>query len=287
MLSFLDYIVERHAARVRRVEGKPAPWSEDPVIGGKFLCSVFRDHDRTSMQAKAYVLGLPEEKADAAVRAFRWVNKVSTVRVLVDAGLSKTSTSESIEEVIRSIDTPLNANAYKINTKGSGAAGSLWNLTGIAKAIAAQVRVTSRPTSARSTVSTLAAARGSYFICYQTMQDLRWLYGPYTDELTWAYIGVGAIRGYERQRGVYQGMSWEDRAKKTRVDGQVLTYQSDMFWKEAGELLVQARSLLGDGFTMFELEHNLCEWDKYCRISTGESKGKTFRPRPHYPFGGA
>ena len=34
-----------------------------------------------------------------------------------------------------------------------------------------------------------------------------------------------------------------------------------------------------DRFNMFELEHNLCEFDKYCRVVSGESKGKKFEPR--------
>jgi hypothetical protein len=42
-------------------------------------------------------------------------------------------------------------------------------------------------------------------------------------------------------------------------------------------LLAEAREFL-PRLTMFEIEHNLCEWDKYCRIATGETRGQSFKP---------
>lgn len=44
------------------------------------------------------------------------------------------------------------------------------------------------------------------------------------------------------------------------------------------ELLVATREI-ESRMNMMEIEHNLCEYDKYERLVSGETKGASFKPR--------
>lgn len=44
--SFFEFVKERHAIWVRRDNGEPAPWTEDPILQKYKFCNVYRELDR-------------------------------------------------------------------------------------------------------------------------------------------------------------------------------------------------------------------------------------------------
>lgn len=135
-----------------------------------------------------------------------------------------------------------------------------------------------RSPSARETVAALMDRGCSSFLAYQIMQDMRWVSGPYDDEDSWALVGPGALRGLQRLADSYEGhRTWQDR----RHDSPILktTHMPRELRDAMLPLVAELRARLGPRISMHEVEHNLCEWDKYCRISTGESRGRRFEPR--------
>ena len=93
------------------------------------------------------------------------------------------------------------------------------------------------------------------FVAYEIVCDLRFVlknFNP-TDTMTWANVGPGAKRGMQR----------------LGLDPTLET----MRW------------LLGDApqfkcewpFDLREIEHSLCEFDKYCRIDEGAKTMRRFR----------
>jgi hypothetical protein len=49
--------------------------------------------------------------------------------------------------------------------------------------------------------------------------------------------------------------------------------------REAFKALKESDLSSRERITMFEVEHNFCEWDKFERTRTGEWKGVRFRPK--------
>ena len=208
------------------------------------------------------------------VRFFRYINWQPTLKVLVESGvLGDTRATQKILEDLKAAKVKtLGASAYKINTPRG-----VWKLNGIAEQITRLYNMTQpRADSARQTWVKLKGMRVGPFIAYQILQDMRWVHGQWPDELEWAFVGPGAARGLLRLQGRYKAGDWKSR----RHDDTNLGMQSSDLGRFKGpmlDLLEEARAALGPSINLFEVEHNLCEWDKYCRIHTGESKGRPFR----------
>jgi hypothetical protein len=115
------------------------------------------------------------------------------------------------------------------------------------------------------------------------MQDLRWLCGSYDDEMSWCVMGIGAVRGARRLSQTYIINSFKDGDKAKRSPKQHVDLRID---GEFSSVLPAALKALKESdlssrerITMFEVEHNFCEYDKFERTRTGEWKGRPFKPR--------
>jgi hypothetical protein len=279
--QFVSYVRERQAIFDRRQAGEPVPWSTDPILQKHKFCCVIRDDDRTSREAKRIILGLPEQYRLSAALGFRIYNRVESLEALAAAGWPETR-----DEVLKALPEPaINSLAYKISVKGG-----LFYLPGIADVIvrankAARRNDFQRRERAELTCQSIRGWLGvGAFVAYQTAQDLRWLYGPYEDEQERCMLGLGAIRGISRLQEKYvKSDHWSDRTGsewRNKIYG-ALGFQPT---KEDMRLAPKARDALREiqqasGLpNLLETEHNLCEWDKYERIRTGEGTGRRWRP---------
>jgi hypothetical protein len=112
------------------------------------------------------------------------------------------------------------------------------------------------------------------------MQDLRWLYGPYDDENSWCVMGPGAVRGARRIAGNYTlGSFGEGQTRYRKHEDLRIDSEFRCLLPEALKALRDSELSSRERINMFEVEHNLCEFDKYERTRTGESRGKPFKPR--------
>jgi hypothetical protein len=284
LLGLLDYMEERENARFRRSMGEPYPWSSEPTIASKFLCNVHRDDDRQSREARAIVMDAPEARREVLIAAFRWCNKASTLEALRADGLGLDTPASRIEGLLRSLDKPLGT-AYKINPPGG-----LWNLGGVAgqmvRSIAAVADLrrslyADKRSSARLVTQHLISRTRAPFVAFQTMLDLRWVWGAYEDDHRWTYIGPGAMRGLRRYIGEYQAFG-RTREGVSAGGNATVKVDSELWLADRAmlDLFHRVHLQVAERFTgmdAHEVEHNLCEWDKYCRMATGESAGRSFR----------
>lgn len=282
-MNLLEYILERQRIHEARVAGLPAPWTTDRTLQTTKFCCVIRDDDRTSREAREIVQGLPRETALAAALSFRLYNRVSTLQALVAAGAYDhrgPTASGKVLEVLESLPMVFNTTAYRVTVRGG-----LWNLPTIARMIALGARAAREEWQPRRTAElTCQALSGMLeagpFLCYQIMQDLRWLGHRYEDERSWCVVGPGAVRALQRMEGEY------DRARQDELKARPMNRGRTEGAKSASDVetarwLPKMRALLPglpDYVNMFELEHNLCEWDKYMRVSSGEAKGLSYKP---------
>jgi hypothetical protein len=288
MGDFLAYVAERRAVQERRQSGAPQPWTEDAVLANHKFCCVTRDDDRTSVDARRVLLALPEAQRLGAVLGFRLYNRVGTLEALRDAGCLERG--EEVEQVIMGLDPALNTSAYKISVPGG-----LFNKKSVAGMVRRAVRA-ARDFAPRSRAElTCAAVKGAVgcgsFLAYQVALDLRWLYGPYQDEQAWCLLGLGAVRGLARMSGQYQAQHWSKKQSGDEEGHYARLMGINLRAQEKGDLALpqRARSMMGpaleelcqvlQGASMMDLEHNLCEWDKYERIKNGEGVGRHWQPR--------
>lgn len=111
------------------------------------------------------------------------------------------------------------------------------------------------------------------FISYEVITDLRhtrYLESA-SDIMTWANPGPGAIRGIVR----LMGQSVKDHKSYPKRDECIMAMRT---------LLEISSDYLADWMDpleMRDIEHSLCEWDKYRRVAQGEGKPRSKFTPPH------
>jgi hypothetical protein len=272
----LDYVRARLEIQHKKEAGEPWPWTKDRILQKHKFCCVFRDDDRTSREAREAILSLTDDDEKRCCAAtFRLYNYIPTLRRLITSGLSACTDSATIMRCILAETPHYNPLAYKVQPKGR-----VWNTQDICDTTAQAHRCILEgwepSPSARQTCLRLHADLGmGGFVGYQAMQDLRWVFGPYTDEDVWCLVGIGAHRGLKRMMGTYKGNTdWKkrnrDRPKIPKDLSVPVEYRGPLL-----EILVECKKI-SKRFNMLEVEHNLCESDKLARIRSGEGKSRYY-----------
>jgi hypothetical protein len=196
--------------------------------------------------------------------------------------------SDPIKATFAQIGVVINT-AFKINI-----GGKLNDKQAIARAVFRGLRAVRngdfvpRKSAQISTQALKGVLETGPFLSYQIMQDLRWLCDPYVDEMSWCVMGPGAVRGARRLAGTYErgsfgeGMTRYKKHDDLRIDGEF-----QRLLPAALKAVKNSDLSSRERVTMFEVEHDLCEWDKFERTRTGEWKGRRFRPRSDPPRGTA
>jgi hypothetical protein len=100
------------------------------------------------------------------------------------------------------------------------------------------------------------------FMAYEMVTDMRWvrslLYDA-GDVMTWANPGPGAIRGLRRL-----GMPHKPRAAAIQSIRELMERANEGHPKNLAPWMTPLE--------MRDIEHSLCEFDKYCRVKFGEGE---------------
>jgi hypothetical protein len=279
----LDYMHERHGIYLRRKEGQPKPWTLDPVLQSYRFCNVYRELDTVTDWVRFNI------RRPYGGRPYLWfmlcmarqINWPATLKELMGAGAWPTDTYDW--EAVRAVmlarqarGEKLYTGAYMLNAHGTApddpkdkaffttklVLDSVWQ--GREKITAAF-----EEGSMRDAWAALLPYHGwGGFTAYEVVCDARYTrYGKSAawrfDALTWAHAGPGAVRGLNRLSG---------RPVRTPM-------KQDAACAEMRELLARLAPvwLHKPKLEMREVEHSLCEFDKYERTRLGEG-----RPRSRY-----
>lgn len=256
----LYWIRERHSIYLKRKAGKPPPWTDDEVLQTVFFTNPYRENDKTTVWFRDNVREPLRDDARVlmATVIFRWFNYIPTGGILLKYDLlTKWSQSRCVKAL---------KNEQKIFT---GAfmivAGAGSKLEGVAEAInnvwkrrERLLRVCSDDCRMQTLWSYLCdfPYLGG-FMSYEIVCDLRYTYllENATDKDTWCNIGPGAKRGFNRVYG---------RPLNASIP-------PDLWAEKTQELLKLARAMkLKPRMEMREIEHSLCEGDKYERSRLGD-----------------
>lgn len=286
---FLYWIRERHRIHVRRHKEKmPKPWTDDEVLQSYFFTNPFRENDKTTRWFRVQVRKPLQDKRVVlmATIIFRWFNLINTGRALKQYtprprgrrgdsyGLLTNWNEKAAVKLLRGLNEegPVFTGAFMIKA-GNGEPGckipqicsciqNVW--------INRQQLLDEWDRGELSTLQDFHKRLCKFygmgkFMAYEAVTDLRhtmFLRGA-PDINTWANPGPGCRRGLFRLEGGTPGMD-----PHIKVDDPVGKMQ---------ELLKLAnRKLPADipRLEMREVEHSLCEFDKYERARTGTGRMK-------------
>ena len=278
----LKFMLERHQIYLRRAAGEPKPWTDDAVLQQYRFCNVYRELDTVTiwirknirepyaahpslwfMLCVARQINLPETLAELmAEKAFpdRTWDPARARKIM----LARQARGDKVY-----------TSAYMLNAHGRGpndpsdkafftchlVLDSVWRAR-------EKIRPVFEGTSAQEAHYALLPYHGwGGFTAYEVVSDARHTrYGErWRDvESAWAHAGPGAIRGLNR----IAGREVRGRLETTAA---LIEMQGLLDW-------LQVRWPYKPGLEMREVEHSLCEFDKYMRAKLGEGRPKALYP---------
>jgi hypothetical protein len=266
--DFNDFMVERHNIFIRKeINNDPYPWSNDAILTDYSFCNVYRELDRVTIWIRE---NWREPYADHpnlpfAMAVARQINWPDT---LEEIGFP----TEWRPQHVKNIMQDRMANKQKVYTGAYMLTGTLGGTK-----VEQTVDKILTPLYANfpcdfssienSWKSFLPYAGFSDFMSYEVVTDLRhtkWLKNA-PDIMTWANPGPGAMRGLNR----IFGRPLDSKQKKP------------LFIQEMRDLL----ALLNNEplpLEMRDIEHCLCEFDKYERARLGQGRPRAkYKPREY------
>lgn len=267
---FFYWIQERTAIYDKRMAGEPWPWTEDKILREFRFTNAFREKDKTTVWFRENIRDPLKNQPEVymATVIFRWFNLIETGETLLKHNLHIDWDPEKAYNVI----TPQKkwiTGAYMIKSP-----------TGINKVRGVCQTITTVWNDRQRfldkcpwvTLQKMNDWLEGYpflgpFLAYELVTDLRHTFVGFRamDILTWANAGPGAMRGLNR------------------IHGRDLHYTSKKHdWcYEMRELLNIACMKYSLDFELREIEHSLCEFDKYERVRLGQGQ-----PRSKYTYKG-
>lgn len=258
---FMYWIEERHKVYKLKSANKPKPWTDDEVLQTVFFTNPYRENDRTTLWFKNKVRNplFHSKTVLMATVIFRWFNRIETGRELLNHNLLVNWNEAKAVRLLKKLPKPVFTGAFMIKP-GNGPPGSKVNM--VCRCISdvwkerEDLISTCKHNSMEQLWNHLIQFRGlGGFMAYEIVCDIRYtglLTNP-PDRNSWANPGPGARRGLFRLAGGKPG------AEKIYVKDPIGKMRS---------LLPEINSELPRGMKRFELrevEHSLCEFDKYER----------------------
>jgi hypothetical protein len=287
-MEFIEFMKARQEIYLAKERGDPWPWSDDPIFQKYSFTNVYRENDKTTVWFHENIRGYMRNTIEVifATIAFRWFNRISTGEILIGnrkfSGVKSPKGLELFykwdpEWCIRLLEYnyPVVTGAYIIKTpngmdKLHGVVDCINNAWKKRDTLAKQIRPNlygkSCDTSlemAWNILQTLPFM--GPFMAYEVVTDFRHtrILDSAPDIYMWANPGPGARRGINRiNHGKAKGVPAPDHGYIFEMRA-LLDYCHDQ-WD-------------GPRLEMRDIEHSLCEYDKYMRVFNGEG-----RPRSKY-----
>lgn len=286
------FMRERHNIYLKRRNGWPGPWTDDPVLRDGRFCNIFRELDTVTQWIDAYIR---KPYADHPHLWFmlaiaRYINWPPTLSRLIDGGdtwpddprFSPERLTHALEQIAAE-GGKVYTGAYMIRAESDPSKpwyswtkhryiaeivlGRLWEDRETISFWIEQQGPDDEPCTLQDAWAVFQESRyvgWGPFMAYEVVTDLR--HTRYLrdapDIYTWANAGPGAIRGLNRLHG--RDLTTQPPRPQTNEEMRQL-----MLALNSDETLWPAK---WPRLEMRDVEHSLCEFDKYERVSLGEGK---------------
>lgn len=276
--EFFAFAKERESIREKKEAGASWPWTDDPYLQRAFFCNIYREDDKTT---RWFAKNMRNPYRDDEFRSllasvmFRWFNKIETGQVLLpwlhaaNSGWTNAMWSDwgrslrmTLEQMSDSGFKVFSA-AYIISSP-LGLPKIMWATGCIVNTMLNADVILKSERTLESLWSRLAEEQGlGPFMAYEIVTDLRHtsVLENAPDIQTWANPGPGARRGlgwvcYGFNKGAFTN-SRGDRREMIEKMQIILAESKKQDW-------------ISRPWEMREVEHTLCEFDKYMRVSMGD-----------------
>lgn len=302
MQDFFDFAHKRHTIYLRRLREEPWPWSDDPVLNKYRFTNVYRELDATTVWFRRWVRDPLRSKPEVllATVLFRWINRSLTgeaifrqlmedrrtpwERILEASSQNKEAIQEALAYTHDAVKNMLGRGPYMTGAYVIKSPDGYDKLTGVLKNV--EWFMTSKQNMRDEMMSWQEAAdymlgnpvtlRNAWewvgghkfmgdFMAYEVVSDLRHtdLLSDAPDIMTWANPGPGAMRGLNRLHGRHNRMHRTHRAEYIMEMRELLDMSRDGMWPNDEDY---------PPLEMRDIEHTLCEFDKYVRTVSGEGR---------------
>jgi hypothetical protein len=288
--QFFAYATERYKIFLDKEAGKPKPWTQDKILQTYRFCNIFREDDvvtrymRRTIMMENYDVGLV-----GATVISRLINRPSTLSKLIGTGSVMDDLlyrwvciqdhelwSAMVRERLEGVQPIING-AYIVST--TGGMNKLDGLLHCFKPVLAEaIELQEKMEKPGCTLQHACELLQQFphigaFLSYEIVTDLRHtILQNAPDIMTWANPGPGAARGLGRVMGI--GVNHFNRGSKKDVAEMMFHMQTLLKLSKDDNLWNQNYP----SWEMREVEHTLCEFDKYERARLGEGS-----PKQQYP----
>lgn len=291
--SFFAYARERHSVYLRRAAGEPREkWTRDPILQKYRFTNVFRELDKTTAWFRKHVRDPMRDRPEVllATVVFRLLNRIPVGEAIfcqkdleADSAFElfvRTGKSAHLKRAILALlpRGPFVTGAYIISSppglsKLDGVMQILQNFHRSSeweRAAGGMLSVRGGPWTLQQAHAWLSAQPWlGNFHAYEVATDLRWtaLLDRAPDVMSWASAGPGARRGLNRVMG-------RDVRDRSLSDEDMLEEMRDVLWRanHGNQRGKPPWPVDWPAWEMREVEHTLCEFDKYERVRLGEGR---------------
>lgn len=284
---FLYYIRERYLVRSQRMVHKPqGDWTKDPILRTYKFTNVRRAWDYTTewLTRSWYTPNGQRPLAGVACAVARFFCYVPTLQLLGFPTDSTNSTRPVLQRALlrkyiarsrKVLQREVNAHrkiftsAYVIGGVQRGHAKHDWVLDEYIQAAYDTGALSTKYATCDEAHTRLVQLNGwGHFMTQEVVLDLTrtWVLEGASDIGTYGYAGPGAIRGLNRihSRPVTASLPQHAAQAEMRALHRHLTQRKGL------ALPLPLRGTL----TVHDVEFNLCEYDKYCRVLFGQGTPK-------------
>ncbi len=282
LVPLWQWMNARHSIYVKRFRNKEKPpWTDDEILREYRFTNVFRELDRVTLQLHER---LDSWKPSALklyhILAFRAFNRTETYDALTTEPLAIHDWKKMLRrlKIMARGGQKIFTGAYIVTNAGSKTP----KIELMARALGqmyAERNELFEAIQLDGTMQGVTSKIASYpmqgpFTAYEVACDLRWQTGMgldhAPDRMTWANLGPGARRGINR---LVSGKPYPNvfRRKEEYVEFMRIACAA------APKALDRKIFRHAARIEMREIEHSLCEYDKYARAKNGEG-----RPRSKY-----
>ncbi len=298
------FMKARHDIYLARKAGKPGPWTDDPVLRDNRFCNIFRELDAVTIWIDQ---NIRQPYADHPHLWFmlaiaRYINWPGTLRYLMEEAEPGTwPDAEDFEpakltkalEDYAAAGNKVYTGAYMIRAESDPSKewyswtkhryiaeivlGRLWEDRAYFQETLRQAQNgvpgwNELQAHWRSLVENSRYIGWGPFMAYEVVTDLRhtrYLRNA-TDIYTWANAGPGAIRGLNRLYG--RDLAAKPSPEQTNAEMLQLMIELNALDEPGFNETFGEPSDINPRFEMRDIEHTLCEHDKYQRVANGEGK---------------
>lgn len=277
-LEFFQFVYKRHCIFEKRLAREEPPWTDDRFLAKYPFTNVFRVLDRNSQYILHDVIGEGPQTRDEMffrVLLFRTFNKVGTWELLKAAFGTPTYAAfdvEAYEQVLSEADCALYSPAYIIPAPQIGYASNLANHLRFIDAL-----MESGLPEELTRVEHLKDAHGRLllwpsmgeFTAMQLLLDVNMIPGYNWSQDEWVALGPGSTACLDKMFG--------DGIRPHALDAIRYIRDNQYTWFSwAGVDAQDIPALPGQarGLTIVDIEHALCECEKYTRGVFPELSGK-------------